>query len=682
MPAHPAVKSLERREGSFALDESVCVAGEEKASGILCRWLQDEFRLAVRTGAGARAIKFASVEGMAEEAYEIEVGRDGVRARASSDRGLIWAAATLVELVEKEDASLRLPCCLVKDEPHKPVRGVHVYVPGRDHVPFFKRYVRDFLARYKLNTVIMEVGGGVRLHGHPEVALGWRKTVEGWYALGESIWTYGEAIPLGPEKRFQASTHRGVAEGEYIEKEDLAEIVRFAREHGVDVIPEIQSLSHAYYLVCPHPELAELPEAAFPDSYCPSNPKSYRLLFEVMDEYVEIMRPKAVHIGHDEWRAGAFCPKCEGKDTGELFAEDVICIWKHLHETAVETWMWGDHFIPKHNERARSSGKGGRVWYDHPSTEGARERVAKETEGIIITDWSWSLDEHSEALLADAGFGVIFGNFSPARFKDWKRRSAPEYVLGSEVSSWCAMEEFELGKMNVAPAFTAGNMLWTGEEVDERACAERLPRIKSALAYKAWGIGLPRGLPSVREGARAEALDVSSALGEKAGPEGELSSSGLPVKLAGRRARIERDGGALALDIKGEFESLIFFWAADKPGHKNVHAGDQTHFPRDSSEPLALLEFSFADQFVLTDAARYDENLSAFDSRALLYHAPYHLQLPGGGRLWGYEWVNPRPHVPLAGVKLRGTGAWPEKRKSEACVMLYAVTAVERERPD
>src|SRR5260221_14678450 len=88
-------------------------------------------------------------------------------------------------------------------------------------------------------------------------------------------------------------------------------------------------------------EDSDLPWAA---SYCPSNPESYRILFHVMDEYLDVLKPRRVHIGHDEWRAGAFSPRCRGKDTGEVYAQDVLKVQKDRAEKGIEPWNWGDHF--------------------------------------------------------------------------------------------------------------------------------------------------------------------------------------------------------------------------------------------------------------------------------------------------------------------------------------------------
>ena len=87
-----------------------------------------------------------------------------------------------------------------------------------------------------------------------------------------------------------------------------------ANQNFIEVIPEIPSLTHVYYLLTRHPELSEYPGDNWPDTYCPSNPASYELMFDVYDEYIEVMQPEMIHIGHDEWRMPLdVCPHCRGE---------------------------------------------------------------------------------------------------------------------------------------------------------------------------------------------------------------------------------------------------------------------------------------------------------------------------------------------------------------------------------
>ena len=284
------------------------------------------------------------------EGYVVQIGAERAVIAGCDYRGTLYGVSSFLQLVHPwGHQSLAVWRGLIRDRPFLPIRWVHVYVPGKQQIPFTRRFMRDFLLRYKFNGMIMELGGGVRLDSHPEISVGWRRTVSEWYAHGEMFGKIGEGIPLGTANRFAASCHFGVGGGAYIDEDDLRSIAELAEKYGLEIIPEVQSLTHSYYIVSAHRELAEDPEMEWPDSYCPSNPDSYKLLFDILDEYTDVIHPKRVSIGHDEWRGGAFCPRCRGKDPGELYAQDILKIYQHLKSKGIETWMWGDHFVDWHN---------------------------------------------------------------------------------------------------------------------------------------------------------------------------------------------------------------------------------------------------------------------------------------------------------------------------------------------
>src|SRR5262245_34461541 len=158
----------------------------------------------------------------------------------------------------------------------------------------------------------------------------------------------------------------------------------------------------------------------WPDSYCPSHPASYQILFEVMDEYLELLKPRRVHIGHDEWRAGAFCARCRGRDTGELYAEDVLKIARHLEEKSVETWLWGDHFVDAHNRFGKRWSEGGVVQYERPDTRLARDRLAASGARLNVLNWS---GEAGDATFRKLGWPFLVGNFAGTEIADWPARA-------------------------------------------------------------------------------------------------------------------------------------------------------------------------------------------------------------------------------------------------------------------
>jgi hypothetical protein len=628
------------------------------------------------------------------EGYWLQIGSDRAVIAGCDYRGTLYGVSSFIQLVHFwGHQSVAVWQATVRDWPFLPLRWVHVYVPGKEMLPFARRYFRDFLLRYKFNGMIMELGGGVRLDRHPEIGTGWQRTVSEWYAHGETILKIGEGIPLGTANRFAASCHFGVGGGSYIEKEELRSLASLAADYGLEITPEIQSLTHVYYLASVHRELAEDPDMSWPDSYCPSNPESYKLLFEVMDEYIDLLDPQRVHIGHDEWRAGAFCPRCQGKDPGELFAQDVLKIQRHLQEKGIETWMWGDHYVDWHNRFGRKNSEGGVVRYEHPDTRTARDLVAAGSSQIHITNWS---GERGDATFKKLGWKFILGNFAGTEEKDWPGRVERGGLLGGEISSWCAVDEFELGKLNIPEAAYTINLLWSSHYPQKAAALEQvgllMPKIRRNLAAMT-----PPSLKA--HPMRFEVLDLRSAFNHPpTGKNWDLSQlkvgrgyySELPYEIVdpekngGRNCilagRLKGDDPqAVSLPVQGRWASLIFLQTATDKGRESIHAGDQTHFPRESSELLGFYEIRFSDGLVLTHEIRYDETLAKWETS---FDVPYYLtrailagSLPDGrpAVLWASEWKNPRPDIPIVSLRLVGSPG-----PSAAQPILFGITAVEK----
>ena len=133
-------------------------------------------------------------------------------------------------------------------------------------------------------------------------------------------------------------------------KKRISEVsLKMRTNNFIEVIPEIPSLTHGYYLLTRHPELAEYQGDIWPDTYCPSNPDSYKLMFDVYDEYLDVIHPKMVHIGHDEWWGAPVgsCPLCKGKDYSMLFAGDVIRIHNYFAKKGIKSGHVGRLFTGK-----------------------------------------------------------------------------------------------------------------------------------------------------------------------------------------------------------------------------------------------------------------------------------------------------------------------------------------------
>jgi len=630
----------------------------------------------------------------AAEGYALVVGADGVVVAGRDYRGALYGVSSLVQLVHhwgRQSVAARL--ARVRDWPLLPIRWVHVYLPGREHLAFAERYFRDFLLRYKFNGLVLEVGGAMRLDSHPEISTGWRRTVAEWYAHGETMDALGEGIPLGTADRFAASLHVGVGDGAYVEKDDVRRLAAVAARFGLEIVPEIQSLSHAYYIASARRDVAEDPDMGWPDSYCPSLPESYRILFDVMDEYLDVLKPRRVHIGHDEWRAGAFCPRCRGKDTGALYAQDVMKIEAHLREKGIETWMWGDHFVDWHNRFGRKWSEGGPVRYEKPDTASARDILAAAQTPLHILNWS---REEGDATFQELGWPFIIGNFAGSREKDWPGRVGRHGTRGGEVSSWGAFDEFLLGKLQVPEALFSINLLWSshypGREAALEEVAVLMPEIRRlvsaspspSLTARPMRFEVQDIRSAFNHAARGEGWDLTGlepGRGYRHGVPYEIGdpARGASVVVAARRPGDEPT--RVSLPLSGRWASLLFVHSATGRGRDSIHAGDQTHFPRESSELLGFYEIRYADGLVAAHGIRFDENVGAWDTGL---EEAYYLARPiVSGRLpdgraavvWASEWTNPRPDVPIVSVSLVGSPG-----PSDARPILLGVTAVAKPR--
>ncbi len=644
-----------------------------------------------------------------DEGYLLRVTAEGAELIGRDGPGAQHGVATLVQLLEKRGREVVARGAEIRDWPYKPVRMVHLYLPGVDHLGYARRYLRDVLVRYKLNGLFVELGGGVRLPDRQEIALGWRRFVDELRAIGDTMPIYGEHVPLGPGGRFAASIHTHLGDGTYIEPDDLAQLAESARGLKLNFVPEIQSLAHAYYLACTYPDIAELAEAEFPDTYCPCNPRSYEILFDVMAAYVELTKCTSVHIGHDEWRAAGLCPKCKERDTGELFGEDVVKIAAWLRERGLGMWMWGDHLVPKHNARRRSH-KHGTVWFDHPDTMAAAKIIAEGAPEVTILNWSWWLDrEDSDQVFADLGLKQIYGNFrywEGERSAEWDKRSGDASVQGAEISSWCAWEDYELGMMQYPQVPHVANMLWSNRlpmsAGDHELAGMELTKMRDRLRRgwekpRLWSVAVGperKHVIPIQEAcnvpAKGDGWDVS---GLRSGP-GE--HAGVPYQLVDPAANkglaavvVERTGehgrSSAAIPVSGEHASLIFWQVATEKGGDAMHAGDATNHPREAYELLGWYEIKYADGLTRCAEIRYGENVRAWDEgHGLLYHAREASagDLPDGRPLvmFGLEWTNPRPAVEIESVTMHGARAMPKLRPadgvSEARPMLLGITAV------
>ncbi len=645
------------------------------------------------------------------EGYVLHVDASRIVIAGSDERGAFYGLQSLRQLIYRTADGVRVHGVRIRDWPHKKFRGIRLYLPGRENLTFFRRFLRNFMALYKYNKVIIEVNAAMRLDRHPELNAG-------WIEFANSLNYTRRSRARGPGMQAQDSAHHDTADGRVLEKEEVASIVDYARSLYIDVIPEIPTLTHSYYLLTRHRELAEIANAEWPDTYCTRHPKTYDLVFDVLDEYIEVMRPSIVSIGHDEYRMPVdICPRCRNADRGEIFGRDVKTLHDYLAAKGIRTAMWGDHLIE------RNRGKGLRTWtspsgytYHAPGAltpEQVEKWIPKD---ILIFNWFWqeggrhNRGEVNEIDFANWGFEQVYANFLP-EVKDYGRRSARPSILGGFPSSWAATTLFNFGKDLMYPFLGCANRLWSTDWPE----TERMRRIAQALMPEVYRSLRAAPLPS-EEGDAVAAVDISAHLTpDPAGVDlsamrtGEIRL-GSKVFLLGdgegsrhavtvysnspeaNEARRREEG----IRIGADASSLIFLHAAAKPA-RNVFAYRQIFNFADTADLLGWYEVVYEDGLVVTIPVRYGVNILEWDwlrgeqngpLRSLAYQAELAEVGESGGEpisFFAFEWKNPRFGKVIKEIRLKGAAGFKDyqgEAASENAILLAAVSYVKpREAP-
>jgi hypothetical protein len=618
-----------------------------------------------------------SAQSPGAEGYVLRVSPNLILIGGSDDRGAFYGLQSLRQLILKEDGQLQISGVRIRDWPDKPFRGLKLYLPGRDHIPFFKRFIRDYMALYKYNTLIMEMNASMRLDSHPELNSAWLEFARD-ANYGRRNYPAGMIHGLTPN-----SSHQDTADGSFVEKEEVADLARWVRQNHLELIPELPSFTHSYYLLTMHKDLAEVPGEKWPDTYCPSNPKSYQLLFEVYDEYIDLLKPKMIHAGHDELFCPiGLCPRCGSKDIGERYGEDVKKIHDHLAAKGIKLAIWGDMLLESVRGVGLQENHADDGWKYFTAGGMTREQVERLVpKDILIFNWFWDEPKalESEAQLDQMGFKQIYGNFTPG-VRDYERRSKRATILGGAPSAWFATNETGFGKELMADFLGCSNILWTGKVIDGKKLSgliqSMLPEIRTRLggalspsrtepslapvdiqASFNMGVTEPKlgvDLSGMRTGS-VQRGKVQFNLGESGGKQAILAVAG-GKELSGLPKEAD-------IRIGQDATSLIFLHAAARPA-TNKESFRLIYDPEDTADMLGWYEIVYEDGFVTTVPIRYGVNIAEWnwekrDSSHDYAYAADAISLGGSESnpitFFAFEWVNPRLGKVVKEVRLKGT---------------------------
>ena len=261
--------------------------------------------------------KVASLPDFARrEAYELSVSGCGVSIRALTPEGVFRARQTLKKLELQDTARL---CCTIFDYPRYEHRGLMIDESRSFKGKEFIKKQLDAMALLGLNS----------LHLHLTDAAGWRIEIKSHPELTAKVaWRIGYTYAEWEAGGYKFST-KGAPEayGGYYTHEDLKEIVAYAAERYVQVIPEIEMPGHSMEVNRTYPELACVDGSGchrnFSWDLCPGNEGTFKLLEDVLTEVISIFPCRYVHIGGDEavMRDWPVCVNCRRRMQEEGFTE-------------------------------------------------------------------------------------------------------------------------------------------------------------------------------------------------------------------------------------------------------------------------------------------------------------------------------------------------------------------------
>jgi len=241
------------------------------------------------------------------EGYELKITPNKIHITGNDEKGLFYGLQSFIQLLQHQplsNGSVSLPCQTITDQPRFGYRGIMLDA-GRYFQPVsYIKELLDIMAAYKFNT----------FHWHLTEDQGWRVEIEKYPKLmSKAAWRSETVVGhLNQKPRI----YDGTRHGGYYTKADIREIVAYAAERKIMVIPEIEMPGHATAAVAAYPELGctgkilEVPTewGVKEDVYCPSE-ATFKFLEDVLTEIIPLFPSPYIHIGGDE------CPKKQWKES-------------------------------------------------------------------------------------------------------------------------------------------------------------------------------------------------------------------------------------------------------------------------------------------------------------------------------------------------------------------------------
>lgn len=334
----PQPVSIKEGKGKFIITKNTVIATRDeedrKAASFLNQYLKNTygFSLDIDRQESRNYIRINTkkfIKAPDKDAYTLTVNSNGVTIEGDTYAGSFYGMQTLIQLlplVKPVNHALEVPFISIQDYPRFDYRGTHLDVGRHFFPPSFIRKYLDYLALHKINY----------FHWHLTEDQGWRIEIKKYPNLVTTgAWRDGTIIG-----RYPGKANDNLRYGGYYTQEEVKEIVKYAADRHITVIPEIEMPGHSSAAIASYPWLSCFPEeetiipthpseasklkkgkkvqetwGVFNDVYCAGNDSTFLFLQDVLDEVIPLFPSKYVHVGGDEcpkanWKR---CPRCQSR---------------------------------------------------------------------------------------------------------------------------------------------------------------------------------------------------------------------------------------------------------------------------------------------------------------------------------------------------------------------------------
>lgn len=506
----PKPSRMEMQDGNFNITPATQIVlkgpGLEKAAMFLNDYLQKfyGFKLAVTKAAVSRnsiSLGLEKMESAIAGAYHLQVNRTGVQIKGDGAIGAFYGVQSLVQLLPVEKKKeLTVPALEIEDQPRFAYRGMHLDV-GRHFYPidFIKKFI-DYIALHKMNT----------FHWHLTEDQGWRIEIKKYPKLTQ-VGAYRNGTIIG---HHPGTGNDQTKYGGYYTQEQVKEIVKYASDRFITVIPEIEMPGHASAAIAAYPELSCFPDEAtkhpakvswygdstgkqvqqawgiYPDVFAPTE-YTFKFLENVLDEVIALFPSTYIHIGGDEcpkenWKRSAFCQqliKEKGlKDEHDLQSYFIQRIEKYLNSKGRQIIGWDEilegGLAPNATVMSWRGEKGG-------------IEAAKQKHNVIMTPNSYVYFDYAQNKQEDS---LVIGGYLTVQ-KVYSYEPVPaalaaedtKYILGAQANVWSEyMKTPAKVEYMVFPRMSAlSEVLWSRKESRNWSDFEKRME-KQTKRYELW----------------------------------------------------------------------------------------------------------------------------------------------------------------------------------------------------